>query len=70
MDTKDVPEELTDKIVAERRTSVCSCKNPVSYRILLKDKLEETNCENFYKFIGNYNSSCDGCILTWKTGCC
>lgn len=68
--TIETPEELADAIVARYAMSSCSCKKPVSYHALTEGELEETDCENFYMFIDDYNSSCNGCILTWETNCC
>lgn len=64
------PKELINATIAEYGSSVCDCKNPISYRILIGDKLEETDCETFYKFIDDYKSSCSGCVRKWETECC
>lgn len=64
------PRELINATIAEYAKSVCNCIIPISYHVLIGDKLEETTCESFYKFIEDYNSSCDGCVLTWGTECC
>jgi hypothetical protein len=65
-----IPEELKKAIIAKYGKSSCSCKTPISYQILSEGQLKETDCESFYNFIENYNSSCDNCILTWETDCC
>ena len=65
-----IPEELTQAIIARYDKSSCKCITPVSYQVLVEKNLEETDCINFYEFIKNYNSSCNNCVLTWKTGCC
>jgi len=64
------PKELINATIAEYGSSVCDCKNPVSYHILIGNKLEETDCVTFYKFIDDYKSSCDGCVRKWETECC
>ncbi len=64
------PKELINATIAEYSKSVCNCRTPISYHILIENKLEENTCENFYKFIEDYNSSCNDCVLTWETECC
>jgi len=67
---KEMREELEKATIAIYGKSSCSCENPISYQILIGDKLEETTCERFYEFIEDYNSSCNDCILKWSFGCC
>lgn len=64
------PDDLREAIIAEYGKSACSCKNPVSYNLLVEGKYKETACEDFFKAIEDYNSSCNGCVLTWVTSCC
>jgi len=66
----DAPKELKEATVAKRGSSVCACKEPISYEVLVEDKFEKTTCEKFYKFIEDYNSSCNNCLQTWSFECC
>ncbi len=60
----DMPEELSRGVIAEYFRSTCACEKPIYYQILVENKLKEITCEEFYKFIEDYDSSCNGCILT------
>lgn len=67
---EDTKGELEKATIAEYSRSSCSCEKPIGYKILIKDKLEEVSCEEFYQFLQNYESSCENCILMWSYGCC
>jgi hypothetical protein len=56
--------------IAKMHQSICSCKNPISYKILVKNEFKEATCEEFYQFLRNYETSCGNCIERWSFGCC
>lgn len=62
--------ELKKATIAIRGASYCNCITPVSYTILHGDKQEEVTCEEFYKFIEEYNTKCNGCVKKVGEGCC
>jgi hypothetical protein len=64
------PEELKNATVGHYNSSSCSCKEPMNYEIINENKFEKTTCEQFFKFIEDYNASCDDCLLIWSSGCC
>lgn len=66
----EAEKELSNATIAIYSQSSCACEKPIGYKILIKDKLEEVTCEEFYQFLQNYESSCGDCILMWSYGCC
>lgn len=66
----EAEKEISKATIAVHSQSVCACEKPIGYQILIKDKLEEVTCEEFYRFLQNYESSCGDCILRWSYGCC
>ncbi|MBU1939854.1 hypothetical protein KKH30_03760 [Candidatus Micrarchaeota archaeon] len=67
----EIPEELANAIMATQSTSTCSCESPVSYYLSLNGTgQKQTDCETFYSTVEDYNFSCDGCLMEWKTSCC
>lgn len=68
--SKEKLEELKNATVGIKSTSSCNCITPISYTVRRSQKKEEVSCEEFYKFIEEYNSNCNGCVKKTGEGCC
>ncbi|MBI3990685.1 MAG: hypothetical protein HY350_00900, partial [Candidatus Omnitrophica bacterium] len=68
--SKEKLEELKDATIAIKSTSSCDCITPISYTIQRGQKEEKATCEEFYKFIEEYNNKCNGCVKKTGEGCC
>ncbi len=58
--------------VIERRVAYLkySCDEPTKYFVKTNDSFNNVSLEDLRNYVKAYNSSCDGCLEVYISGCC